>query len=73
MNTWIFGTIGVGAVVLILAIVFFVKDSHAMLQWQKKGNYLLPNLSLTILSFVWIGLAVYLYLDVQNQINFFLK
>ncbi|MGG5318529.1 hypothetical protein [Enterococcus sp. AZ072] len=73
MNTWIFGTIGVGAVVLILALVFFVKDSQAMLQWQKKGNYLLPNLSLTILSFVWIGLAVYLYLDVQNQINFFLK
>lgn len=73
MNTWIFGTIGVGAVVLILAIVFFVKDSHAMLHWQKKGNYLLPNLSLTILSFAWIGLAVYLYLDVQNQINFFLK
>ena len=73
MNNWIFTTVGVGVVVLIISIIFFVKDSHVMSQSQKKASFLLPNLSLALLSFLWIGLAVYLYMDVQTQVNYFLK
>lgn len=73
MSNWVFGTAGIGIIVLTLAIYLFGKDTPIMIQQQKKSTYLVPNLTLAIISIAWLGLAMYLYLDIQNQINYFLN
>lgn len=73
MNLWIYGSLGIGIVLLMVSLVFFINDSKKMTFEKRTGVYLLPNLSLTIISLLWIGLAGFLYFDVQSQINYFLK
>lgn len=73
MNLWIYGTLVIGIVFFLVSLYFFINDSKSITVGKKTGSYLLPNLTLTVFSLLWLALAGFLYLDVQNQINFFLK
>ncbi|WP_137664523.1 FeoB-associated Cys-rich membrane protein [Enterococcus hulanensis] len=71
MMPWIVGTVIVGIVFFLLAIILFIQDNRRMVQLKKKGSYLIFNVTFLVLSFGWFLLAGYLYLDVQNQLHLF--
>ena len=66
----VFGTIAV--IGLISFLLFFIKDSRLRMEYQKKSTVLLVDCGLLFIMLVAIAAAIFLYLDWQAQLNYFL-
>lgn len=60
------------AVSLISFLHFFIKDSRLRAETGAKATILLVDSGLLFITFASVGAAVMLYLDWQEQINYFL-
>ncbi|MBO0459895.1 hypothetical protein JZO77_24510 [Enterococcus hulanensis] len=66
----VFGAIAV--IGLISFLLFFIKDSRLRMEYQKKSTVLLIDCGLLFIMLVAIAAAIFLYLDWQAQLNYFL-
>lgn len=66
----VFGAIAV--IGLISFLLFFIKDSRLRMEYQKKSTVLLVDCGLLFIMLVAIAAAIFLYLDWQAQLNYFL-
>ena len=67
----IFGAIALGG--LISFLLFFIKDSRLRMEHGKKSTVLLVDCGLLVILLVAIAAAIFLYLDWQAQLNYFLE
>ncbi|MBO0413117.1 hypothetical protein JZO81_18845 [Enterococcus hulanensis] len=66
----VFGAIAV--IGLISFLLFFIKDSRLRMEYKKKSTVLLVDCGLLFIMLVAIAAAIFLYLDWQAQLNYFL-
>lgn len=66
----IFGAIALGG--LISFLLFFIKDSRKRLVHDRKSTVLLADCGLLFIMLLAIVAAIFLYLDWQAQLNYFL-
>lgn len=66
----VFGAIAV--IGLISFLLFFIKDSRLRMEYGKKSTVLLVDCGLLFIMLVAIAAAIFLYLDWQAQLNYFL-
>lgn len=66
----VFGAIAV--IGLISFLLFFIKDSRLRMEYQKKSTVLLVDCGLLFIMLVAIAAAIFLCLDWQAQLNYFL-
>lgn len=67
------GIFGVIALVgLISFLIFFIKDSRLRIEYDKKSMVLLVDCGLLFVMLLAITAAIFLYLDWQSQLNYFL-
>lgn len=73
ISMWL-GLFGIVALIsLISFLMFLIKDSRLRVEKGLKQIVLLPNFGLLFLMLISIGAAIFLYLDWQEQINYFLN
>ncbi|WP_137664514.1 hypothetical protein [Enterococcus hulanensis] len=70
-NQWIYLLIGGAVVSCVLFIYFLINDSKLIRQANLKGRHLVLDWMLLIIGVAFIGLAVFTYIDIQNQIHLF--
>lgn len=68
---WLIGTIILGVITFISSLFLLMIDNREMVLKEKTYKYLLPNVSFLLISLGWLSLAVYLYLALQFQLNYF--
>lgn len=67
------GVFGFLAIVgLVSFLIFFVKDSRLRLEVEKKSTVLLVDCGLLFIMLLAIAAAIFLYLNWQAQLNYFL-
>lgn len=66
----IFG--GIAIVSLITFLLFFIKDSRLRVEQQVKSTVLLADCGLLIITILAIVAAIILYLNWQEQLNYFI-
>ncbi|MBO1307126.1 hypothetical protein JZO70_13195 [Enterococcus sp. 669A] len=66
----VFGFLAIAGLVSFL--LFFIKDSRLRLQYEKKSTVLLVDCGLLFVMLLAIAAAIFLYLDWQAQLNYFL-
>ena len=66
----IFGFLAIAG--LISFLLFFIKDSRLRIEHSKKSTVLLVDCGLLFIMLLAIGAAIFLYLDWQAQLNYFL-
>lgn len=73
IQLWIivFGAIAVLSVIAFL--YFFMQDSKLRIKAEKKGTVLLVDCGLLFISFLSIAAAILLYMNWQDQLNYFLN
>lgn len=68
------GVFGFLAIVgLVSFLIFFVKDSRLRLEVEKKSTVLLVDCGLLFIMLLAIAAAIFLYLNWQAQLNYFLS
>lgn len=68
------GVFGFLAIVgLVSFLIFFVKDSRLRLEVGKKSTVLLVDCGLLFIMLLAIAAAIFLYLNWQAQLNYFLS
>lgn len=68
------GVFGLLAIVgLVSFLIFFVKDSRLRLEVEKKSTVLLVDCGLLFIMLLAIAAAIFLYLNWQAQLNYFLS
>lgn len=73
IQLWL-GVFGIIAVLSMIAFLyFFMKDSRLRLKAAKKGTTLLVDCGLLFVALVSIAAAIMLYLNWQEQLNYFLN
>lgn len=73
IQLWIGVFIGITLLALGLFLYFFMKDSRLRLEAGKKGTVLLVDCGLLFLAIVSAVAGVLLYLNWQEQLNYFLN
>lgn len=67
------GVFGLIALIgLISFLFFFIKDSRIRIEYDRKATVLLVNCGLLFIMLLAITAAIFLYLDWQTQLNYFL-
>ncbi|MBO0452680.1 MULTISPECIES: hypothetical protein [Enterococcus] len=66
----VFGAIAL--IGLISFLLFFIKDSRLRIEHGKKSMVLLVDCGLLFVMLLAIAAAIFLYLDWQTQLNYFL-
>lgn len=66
----VFGFLAIAG--LISFLLFFIKDSRLRMEYGKKSTVLLVDCGLLFIMLLAIGAAIFLYLDWQAQLNYFL-
>lgn len=73
IQIWI-GIFGIIAILSLIAFLyFFMKDSRLRLAAGKKGTTLLVDCGLLFVAIVSVAAAIMLYLNWQEQLNYFLN
>lgn len=54
-------------------LIFFIKDSRLRIEYQKKSTVLLVDCGLLFVMILAVAAAIFLYLDWQDQLNYFLS
>lgn len=67
----VFGVLALAG--LISFLIFFIKDSRLRIEQNKKSTVLLVDCGLLFVMLMAIGAAIFLYLDWQAQLNYFLS
>ncbi|EOH94188.1 hypothetical protein [Enterococcus pallens] len=67
----VFGFLAIAGLVSFL--IFFVKDSRLRMEYEKKSTVLLVDCGLLFVMLLAVGAAIFLYLDWQAQLNYFLS
>ena len=67
----IFGFLAIAGLVSFL--IFFIKDSRLRMEYEKKSMVLLVDCGLLFVMLLAVGAAIFLYLDWQAQLNYFLS
>ncbi|EOH90794.1 hypothetical protein [Enterococcus pallens] len=67
----IFGFLAIAGLVSFL--IFFIKDSRLRMEYEKKSTVLLVDCGLLFVMLLAVGAAIFLYLDWQAQLNYFLS
>ncbi|MGM0216275.1 hypothetical protein [Enterococcus sp. AZ109] len=57
---------------LVSFLFFFIKDSQLRMTYEKRSTVLLVDCGLLFVMILAIGAAIFLYLDWQAQLNYFL-
>lgn len=69
--------LGVFAAIAVISLVsflmFFVKDSRLRIQQEQKPTVLLVDFGLFFVTLLAITAAIFLYLNWQEQLNYFLN
>ena len=58
---------------LVSFLIFFIKDSRLRIEYQKKSTVLLVDCGLLFVMLLAVAAAIFLYLDWQEQLNYFLS
>lgn len=58
---------------LVSFLIFFIKDSRLRLEVEKKSSVLLVDCGLLFVMLLAVAAAIFLYLDWQAQLNYFLS
>lgn len=58
---------------LVSFLIFFIKDSRLRIEYQKKSTVLLVDCGLLFVMLLAVAAAIFLYLDWQDQLNYFLS
>ncbi|MGL9749184.1 hypothetical protein [Enterococcus sp. DIV0170] len=58
---------------LVTFLMFFIKDSQLRIKYGKKSTILLADCGLLFIMLLAIAGAIFLYLDWQAQLNYFLS
>lgn len=58
---------------LVSFLIFFIKDSRLRIEYQKKSTVLLVDCGLLFVMILAVAAAIFLYLDWQDQLNYFLS
>ena len=66
----IFGFLAIAGLVSFL--ILFIKDSRLRMEYEKKSTVLLVDCGLLFVMLLAIAAAIFLYLDWQAQLNYFL-
>ena len=67
----VFGFLAIAGLVSFL--LFFIKDSRLRLEVEKKSSVLLVDCGLLFMMLLAVAAAIFLYLDWQAQLNYFLS
>ena len=67
----VFGFLAIAGLVSFL--IFFIKDSRLRLEVEKKSSVLLVDCGLLFVMLLAVAAAIFLYLDWQAQLNYFLS
>lgn len=67
----VFGFLAIAGLVSFL--LFFIKDSRLRLEVEKKSSVLLVDCGLLFVMLLAVAAAIFLYLDWQAQLNYFLS
>ena len=67
----VFGFLAIAGLVSFL--IFFIKDSRLRLEVEKKSSVLLVDCGLLFVMLLSVAAAIFLYLDWQAQLNYFLS
>ncbi len=67
----VFGFLAIAGLVSFL--IFFIKDSRLRMEYEKKSTVLLVDCGLLFVMLLAVGAAIFLYLDWQAQLNYFLS
>ncbi|MEO1769019.1 MULTISPECIES: hypothetical protein [Enterococcus] len=67
----VFGFLAIAGLVSFL--IFFIKDSRLRMEYEKKSTILLVDCGLLFVMLLAIGAVIFLYLDWQAQLNYFLS
>ncbi|MGG5329577.1 hypothetical protein [Enterococcus sp. AZ163] len=67
----VFGFLAIAGLVSFL--IFFIKDSRLRMEYEKKSTVLLADCGLLFVMLLAIAAAIFLYLDWQAQLNYFLS
>ena len=73
IKLWIGIFITIAVLSVIAFLYFFMKDSKLRLQVEKKGTVLLVDCALLFTSFLSVAAGVLLYMNWQEQLNYFLN
>lgn len=58
---------------LVSFLIFFIKDSRLRIEYQKKSTVLSVDCGLLFVMLLAVAAAIFLYLDWQDQLNYFLS
>ncbi|MBO0410524.1 hypothetical protein P7E02_04925 [Enterococcus hulanensis] len=64
---------GFAVISLVAFLIFFIKDSQLRIKYGKRSTVLLVDCGLLFIMLLSIAGAIFLYLDWQTQLNYFLS
>lgn len=70
---WLGAFVGIVILGLVSFLYFFIKDSGFRVKQELKANVLLVDCGLLFIALTAIAAAIFLYLDWQSQLNYFLN
>lgn len=68
---WVFLLVAIGVLSLIAFVVSFIKDKELKKERGLKENFMIIDWIVLLVSVASFACAVFVYLDIQNQINSF--
>lgn len=73
IQLWIIVFCAIAVLSVIAFLYFFMQDSKLRIKTEKKGTVLLVDCGLLFISFLSIAAAILLYMNWQDQLNYFLN
>lgn len=70
---WLGVFVGIAVISLISFLIIFIKDSRLRIEQGYKSNVLLVDFGLFFVTLLAIAAAIFLYLNWQEQLNYFLN
>lgn len=71
--TWLGFFGGISILSLVSFLHFFIKDSRLRVKYNKKAMVLLVDCCLLFLALSALGAAIFLYMDWQSQLTYFMQ